>query len=110
MLHEGAEAVDLRGAEGRRLAEDGGAGARVTDLEPEGEVTGEEAKADGDAVGGQAGADQMIEVMAMKQLVDRLLDAPAAAVECDEPARSQPLDIGHVHPGAAGVRGRASRQ
>jgi len=55
----------MRSPEGAGLAEDLGAGAGFGDLEPEGEIAGEQAKAHGDAVGMQAGTDQMIEIMAV---------------------------------------------
>ena len=50
---EGAEAIDMLGAEGGRLADAVGAGIGVGDLEADGEVAGEQAEAEGDAVGVQ---------------------------------------------------------
>ena len=84
-----------------------GRAAAAWSLQPDGEVAGEQAEADRDPIGVQAGADQMIEIMAMDQFVDSLLDAPALAVQRGQALGAQPLHTGDVDPGpppSVGVR------
>ena len=109
-----AEAVDVGGAEGGRLADDGGAGVGpqgrptmeprpcrhlhgVADLEADGEVAGEQAEAEGDAVVGvEAPADEVVEVHAVQELLDGLLDPPAAAIRGGEAAQPPGAEAGEV--------------
>src|SRR5262249_47985053 len=75
---EGCQALHLPDAEGSRLEQvrrarrDVGAGRR--ELPAQGQVTGEQAGADGDLIGVQAIADQVIEVMTVLELVEDLLN------------------------------------
>ena len=98
---EGAEALDLGGPEGPRLADGGRPALRLVDLVANGEVAGEQPEADGDLVGMQAIADEMVEVVAVVQLFDRLLGAPAASVEGGEALRADRAQVGDVDPRAA---------
>lgn len=100
---EQAEALDVGGAESERFAEHSRLPCRVRQLQAEREITGEQPKTDGDPIGMQAIADEMIEVMAVDQFVKGLLDPPALTVEGSEALGTEPLDIGDVHPGAAGI-------
>jgi hypothetical protein len=68
------------GAAGARLADDLGPRLGLGDLVDDGEVAGEEAEADRDLVGVEAIAGEVVEVVAVQELLDGLLDAPAAAV------------------------------
>jgi hypothetical protein len=109
-LNEQAQALDMGGAEGAGLAEDLGASSGLMDLQPQSQVASEQAQAHGDTVGMEAGADQMIEIMAVNQLVDHLLDPPAVTIERGQAPRIQPLDAGHVDPGAAIIGRRPGGQ
>ena len=107
-LDEEAQALDVGGAEGARRAPHGGAGAGLVDLQPAGHMAGEQANAHGDAVGMQAGADEVIAIMPVDQLVYHRLDPPALAIERGQPPGVQPLDTRDVDPRAAVLgRGRA---
>src|SRR5262245_38026846 len=89
---EGSQTGDVGSTEGERLADAGWPRARVGDLEADGEVADEQAEADGDLIGVQAGADEVVKVVAVDQLVERLLHAPALAIqrsECPRPDRAQ---------------------
>ena len=104
---KGAQAVDLGGTEGQRLPDDSRAGCRLVNLEANREVASQQPKADRDAVRVQAGAHEMVEVMPVEQFVEPLLDPPPLTVQRDEALRAEPLDVGHIHPGAPAVGRRA---
>src|SRR5438105_4794145 len=97
---EAAEARDVGGAKGQRLPEDDGERGGLVELESDGEVTGEQAEANRALIGMEAGADQMVEIMAVAELVNCLLDAAPLSVEGGQALRAQPLDVGDIHPGA----------
>src|SRR5262249_53116258 len=109
LLAEGAEAVDVGGAERQRLADDGRTGAGGLNLRADSEIAGEEPEADRHAVGREPGPDEMIKAGPIDQFVERLLHAPAPAVEGRELLRPAPLDAGHVPPGPAAGGGGAGR-
>jgi hypothetical protein len=69
------------GAEGGRLTDGRGAAVGVADLEADGEVSGEQAEAERDAVEVQAVADQVVEVHAVEHLFNGLLDPPALPIK-----------------------------
>jgi hypothetical protein len=99
------QALDVSRAEGPRFAEDRRLALRQVELEAEGQVAGEQLEAEGHAVGMQARGHQMIQVLAVDQLVQRLLDPPALPIQGGEPAGTKPLDVGHVDPGPAPIGG-----
>ncbi len=103
ILDERPEPLDVGGAERDRLADGGWAGVSVAELEAEGESAGEQAEADRDAVGVQAVADRVVEVHAVEQLLDDLLDAPPPAIGCREALRPPGAEAADVDPGAASV-------
>jgi hypothetical protein len=74
---DGAEPLDVGGAEGGWLADGCGAAAGLGDLQADGEVARQEPEADRDAVGVQAVADQVVQVGSVEQFFDRLLSLPA---------------------------------
>ncbi len=74
----------MGGAEGARLADDLRARLGLGDLAADGEVAGEQAVADRALVGVQAVADEVVEVAPIDELLDGLLDAPAATVDGGE--------------------------
>ena len=90
LLDKEPQALDLGGAESPRLPQHRGAGASLTDLQAEGQVAGQQTKAHRDAVGMQAGTDQVIEIMPIKQLVNHLLYAPALTIEGGQTSGAQP--------------------
>src|SRR4051812_25385369 len=53
----------------------------------------------------EASGHEMIQVLAIGQLVDRLLDPPALTIDGGQPPGMQALDAGHVDPGAAPIGG-----
>ena len=100
---EGTQPRDPCGPEGPRLADGFGAGLRLRELVPDGQVAREQAEADGDLVGVQAGADEVVEVVAVVQLLDRRLGPPAAAGGGGQPPRADGARVGDGDPGAAPV-------
>src|SRR5215204_5977085 len=105
-----AQPVDVGGAEGHRLADDGRTRLRLVDLQADREIAREEPKADGDPIGMEAVADQMIEIVPVDQFVDRLLDPPALPVERGEATGAEPLNPRDAAPGAPPIRRRAGAE
>src|SRR5439155_22590940 len=103
----GARPLDVRGAEGGRLADGRGAAAGLGDLQADGEVARQEPEADRDAVGVQAVADQVVEVVPVDELVDDLLDPPPSAVGARQALRAGRAQAGDVDPRPAPLRRRA---
>src|SRR5919199_2096144 len=60
---EEAEPLHVGRPEGQRLADDGRAGLGLVDLQTDGEIAGEQAKADRDPIRMEAGSDQGIEIV-----------------------------------------------
>ncbi len=89
----------MDGAEGARRADVRGPRLGLGDLVADGEVAGEEAE-----------ADEVVEVVAVEQLLDGLLDAPAAAVGGGQGARPGAAEAGDVDPRPAPGAGRAGAQ
>jgi hypothetical protein len=87
------QALDVSRAEGPRFAEDRRLALGLVELEAEGQVAGEQLEAERDAVGMQPGGHQMIQVLAIDQLVQRLLDAPALAIQSGETAGTKPNTV-----------------
>jgi len=75
----GAEPLHLGGAEGAGRADGGGPPLPGVALVAAGEVAREQSDADRDLVGVGARADQVVGVVAIVPLLDRLLGAPATA-------------------------------
>ena len=105
IVPEQAEAVDVGGAERGRLADRRGARVGIADLEADGEVAGEQAEAERDAVGVQAVAHQVVEIHAVQQFLDGLLDPPAPTVSGGQATGPPGAQAGDLHPRAAPVGG-----
>ena len=71
--------MHMTGAEGQRLANDGRRTGCGVQLMTNGQIPGQQAKTDRDAVGIQAVADEVVEVMPVAQFVDGLLDPSSPA-------------------------------
>lgn len=104
---EDPQALDGAGAEGARLADALGAGVGLVDLGSGGEVARQEAEADGDAIGMQTVADQVVKIGPVEEPLDGLLGTPAPPVGGEQRARPPGARAGDAAPGAAPVAGGA---
>jgi hypothetical protein len=98
------------GTESAGLTQHSGAGSGLADLQSEGQVAGEQAKPDRNAIGMQAGTDQVIEIMPINQFVNHLLHAPALAIKRGQAPGAQPLTVRDVDSQAPGIARGAGRQ
>ena len=77
---KGAEALDLLGTTGARLANVLRPALRLLQLQANGEITRQQPEANSQAIGMQPIADQMIEIVAVEALLDGLFGPPPLPV------------------------------
>lgn len=65
VLREGRQAFDVSGTEGPRLQEVIRPASGLVELPAEGQIAGQQAEAEGDLIGMQTIADQVIEIVAV---------------------------------------------
>ena len=100
---EGTESIDVSGAGSTWRADRTGWLLGCGQVRAAGQLARQQAEADGDPIGMQPVADEVIEVMAMEHFVDGLLDASALTVQRDQPLRGIRAEAGEVDPRPAPV-------
>src|SRR5579872_1691119 len=82
----------------------------VGELEANGKIPGQQPEPNGDPVGMEAIADEVIKIMPVEALLDRLLRPPALPVGLCQPLRTRRAKAGDIDPRTALVGGRAGTE
>src|SRR5579859_652754 len=82
---EQSEPSDLASAKGQRFPDMRWPPLRLLDLKANGQIPSQESEPDGNAIGMEAVADQMIEVMPIFEFFNRLFGSPALAIRDCQP-------------------------